>query len=580
MNKTILLFCFTVLLSFAGLSQTVTLTFTGRDGGNKHVAFDYVKITNVTKDWREYLFWPDTVLTIQNGTGTQDTETDHTFSLQLSPNPFNGATEVALSVAEEGKVHLEIADVNGHLVRTNDYSRLEPGMHRFRMTLAHAGVYVLSAQQNGKMSAVKVLSYGGGKANSLDYLGIAETDGREVFQTKSHVRGLATRPFDVGDQMEYVGYAIINDEEVQSEPLELPLSDLQTYVLQFISTQIYLPTVITANLTEITNISAVCGGTVVDDGYDSVTARGVCLSTSPNPTLIDRHTVDGAGLGNFTSQLTGLSSNHAYYVRAYATNGAGTAYGEETRFLIPIDTSGDERSCLGTPYVTDVDSNRYNTLQIGNQCWLRENLRTTRYADGTAIPQGNTSSITTGYWYYPMNDPTLMFNYGLLYNWPAVMHGAASSNTNPSGVQGVCPDGWHVPSDAEWMQFFSYVTSQSQYMCGGYYIGKSLAATAGWQISTLENPCVVGNTNPSTNNATGFGALPAGFYNVNAAPTVGGEFGGLSYVTFFWSSTATPDSYGYNDIHYVGLHTNDASVIHNELTDTDGEAQSVRCVKN
>lgn len=74
-------------------------------------------------------------------------------------------------------------------------------------------------------------------------------------------------------------------------------------------------------------------------------------------------------------------------------------------------------------------------------------------------------STTIGYWYYPMNDTAYEANYGLLYNWPAVMHGASGSNANPSGVQGICPDGWHVPSDAECTQLLNYVNSQSQRTC-------------------------------------------------------------------------------------------------------------------
>lgn len=190
-------------------------------------------------------------------------------------------------------------------------------------------------------------------------------------------------------------------------------------------------------------------------------------------------------------------------------------------------------------------------------------------------------STTIGYWYYPMNDTAYEANYGLLYNWPAVMHGASGSNANPSGVQGICPDGWHVPSDAECTQLLNYVNSQSQNVCGGIdnQIGRSLAATVGWDLSGLDT-CTVGNPNLSANNATGFGALPAGFYSISSVPTVGSEFGGVGYVTFYWTSTGTHNSYGYNDIYFWGLHSNYESVFHNDFVDTDGDAQSLRCVKN
>ena len=104
MNKRTLLVCFGVLFVVAGFAQTVTLTFTARDAANQHVQTEFIRVINHSKNWQEFLFWPDTVLTIQNNTGIQENETAQALSLQLSPNPFNGATEVTLSVAEEGMV--------------------------------------------------------------------------------------------------------------------------------------------------------------------------------------------------------------------------------------------------------------------------------------------------------------------------------------------------------------------------------------------------------------------------------------------------------------------------------------------
>ena len=93
-----------------------------------------------------------------------------------------------------------------------------------------------------------------------------------------------------------------------------------------------LPIVNTAIVTNIANGSATCGGTVQSDGGFTVTARGICYSTSPSPTTASPHTTDGTGLGSFVSQMTGLTSGVTYYVRAYATNGLGTVYGEERVF--------------------------------------------------------------------------------------------------------------------------------------------------------------------------------------------------------------------------------------------------------
>ncbi len=92
------------------------------------------------------------------------------------------------------------------------------------------------------------------------------------------------------------------------------------------------PVVSTSGVSGITSTTATCGGNVTSDGGGTVTARGVCWSTSPNPTAAGAHTSDGSGTGTFVSNLTGLSSNTLYYIRAFATNSAGTAYGNEGTF--------------------------------------------------------------------------------------------------------------------------------------------------------------------------------------------------------------------------------------------------------
>lgn len=95
-----------------------------------------------------------------------------------------------------------------------------------------------------------------------------------------------------------------------------------------------LPTVVTSDVIQLTNSTASCGGNVTSDGGASVTARGVCWSTTHNPTISNNHTNDGTGTGTFQSTITGLSENSTYYIRAFATNGQGTAYGAERTLFV------------------------------------------------------------------------------------------------------------------------------------------------------------------------------------------------------------------------------------------------------
>ena len=563
--KKLLSFLAVVLISTIAFAQSVTLTFTAKDAANQHVQLNRVAITNLTKGWQETIYWPDTTLTMQNGTGIANVETCHGASLQLSqnnPNPFTGTTEVNLMVTNEGTVALDIADINGRIVETWCTASLQPGSHQFRITLATAGTYVMTARQNGQTSSIKMVCNGGTDANKMEYTGVVMLNDYLPKSAKSNPRGATNNPFTFGDQMEYVGYATINCNEAESQHITQVQETSQTFTLQFSETQHQLPIVTTNTITSITTNSATCGGDVTSNGASSVTARGVCWSTSQNPTVSESYTTDGSGTGSFTSNITGLTTGTTYYVRAYATNSAGTSYGEQRSFTAVVDAG---YSCPGAATVTDYDNNTYNTVQIGNQCWMKENLRTTHYSDGTSIPMGNSTSNTTAY-YYVDNNISNVSTYGYLYNWPAVMGNSSSSSANPSGVQGICPTGWHVPSDAEWIQLSDYVGSQTQYQCSANsaYIAKALASTSGWAI-IMSNLCAVG-LEPSSNNSTGFSALPAGCYGSNLS-----SFGSDAD---FWSATQI---YG-NFVYYRQITYSGAYLYRNGNDKSYG--YSVRCLRD
>jgi len=212
-----------------------------------------------------------------------------------------------------------------------------------------------------------------------------------------------------------------------------------------------------------------------------------------------------------------------------------------SRLYIPVEYENDFKDIIrgkNSDYescgeLTDYDGNTYQTLKIGSQCWMKENLRTTHYANGGSISLGPSDNNFMGCRYYPNGKSSSVSMYGYLYDWKAVMRFSSSSSANPSGVQGVCPNGWHVPSSSEWEQLTDYVSSQSQYVCGDYssHIAKSLSSFIGWEsCSTI---CGVGYT-PGSNNATGFSALPAGgYYNfVNGD----NEYRDFGKEVNFWSS--------------------------------------------
>ncbi|MFC1734016.1 fibrobacter succinogenes major paralogous domain-containing protein, partial [candidate division KSB1 bacterium] len=250
----------------------------------------------------------------------------------------------------------------------------------------------------------------------------------------------------------------------------------------------------------VTQTTASCGGNITSDGGASIITRGVCWSTNQTPTIADSKTTDGIGAGNFTSNITGLTPNTTYYVRAYATNNTGTGYGSILSFVTQNGSGGT---------VTDIDGNVYQTVTIGTQIWMAENLKTTKYRDGTSIisaPNISTwSTITIGAYSNYDNDPSNSSTYGRLYNSYAV-----------TDTHNICPSGWHVPSDAEWTTLVTYLGGNS--VAGGKL---KETGTAHW-------------TSPNTGatNESGFTALPGGYRRFS------GAYFDLSHLGFWWTSTS------------------------------------------
>lgn len=232
----------------------------------------------------------------------------------------------------------------------------------------------------------------------------------------------------------------------------------------------------------------------------------------------------------------------------------------------------DGLPCPSSPTVTDIDGNVYNTVQIGNQCWMKESLRAAHYSDGAAIPMGDSTSLTLPYRYCPDNNTANVATYGYLYNWPAVMHGAPCSSDNPSGVQGICPKGWHVPSNAEYGQLINYASSQSVYQCGNnsFFTAKAFAAQTGWR--SYYDQCSPG-CNPSTNDAAGFSAKAAGHYS--NLGTTNHYFYGFSDIAAFWTTTdgGCQGRIYMRHIYHYGKHWQEA------IQDKHC-GLSVRCVRN
>ena len=267
---------------------------------------------------------------------------------------------------------------------------------------------------------------------------------------------------------------------------------------------------------------------------------------------------------------TGVDCGGADCVSCAARCSDGTQNGDETG----VDCGGTSCypcfiSCGDTMYDAR-DGQVYNTVQIGNQCWMAENLNY-----GVMINSVNTGSThsdqtnnATAEKYCYDNIASNCDTYGGLYEWDEMMQYTASSTSNPSGVQGLCPSGWHIPSDDEWTELENYLIANGYNYDGtttGNKIAKSMASTTGWNTSS--NPGAVGN-NQSANNSSEFTALPGGYR------TTVGDFYYLGNYGFFWSASESGASGAWNRYLYYA----NSSVTRNYFILQDGF--SCRCVRD
>ena len=291
-----------------------------------------------------------------------------------------------------------------------------------------------------------------------------------------------------------------------------------------------LTTVPIANLS-VTSITA--GGTIVTEGGDEIIRRGVCWDTIPNPVITDSHLDDGKKeSGNFVMDVSGLRPGTKYFIRAFVVVMNDTVYGNEQTFNTKI---------------ADKQGNLYNTVTIGSQVWMAENLRVTRYNNGDSILTTSADffeEIDPKYQWVQNNDELNAATYGRLYTWFIV-----------EDNRGVCPAGWHVPVMSEFDTLKAYL--------GGENLAGSKLKEAG--TDHWNSP------NTGANNESGFNALGGGYV------TIHGAFVSLGVTTYFWSSEEDT----YNDNTWgmgYGLYYNNKQFVWGGYYRATGK--SIRCIRD
>jgi uncharacterized protein (TIGR02145 family) len=300
-----------------------------------------------------------------------------------------------------------------------------------------------------------------------------------------------------------------------------------------------LPMVTTNEATDITCCRASSGGSVTNPGIYPVTSKGIVWDTLQNPTIEDNYGQyeAGAGEGDFSVVLEGLLGNKTYYIRAYATNQEGTSYGQEESF-----TTLNYWSEKGT-FTDDRDDQTYNWVKIGDQIWMAENLNIGTLINGTQ-EQTNNGTIEK---YGVDNNTAYCDTFGGLYQWHEMMNYVTTES-----AQGICPDGWHVPSDLEWKVLEMYLGMTQQ------------MADSAYERGTIQGALL------KEGGGSGFEGLQYGARYDN------GNISGPGNAGYYWTSKQNPSITSqavyrilYNNNSFVGRFASGKTL-----------GLSVRCIKN
>ncbi len=299
-----------------------------------------------------------------------------------------------------------------------------------------------------------------------------------------------------------------------------------------------VPSVTTADPSEITGATAFTGGNVISDGGKPISERGICFDTVPEPDISDNLTLAAeASKGEFTVKLIDLYPSKKYYYRAYAKNAAGVGYGETKTFVTTVlYAAGDS--------IFDQEGTKYPTIKILGKRWMAANLKTSKYRDGTAVTSiiSNTEwpTNTTGACCIYDNTPANNGVYGKLYNWYTTVN-----------AKNLCPTGWKVPSDSDWENLITYLGDVTK-------AGLKMRTT-GTSLWTAPNE--------GATNSSGFSGVPGG------SRSYFGGYGFKGTAAYFWTSDEQNSGYAkFRSLNYDNPTVTDGY-------DAKKVGMSIRCIE-
>lgn len=310
-----------------------------------------------------------------------------------------------------------------------------------------------------------------------------------------------------------------------------PIADIDS--ISFQRRTVLKPTVSTKFVSYSSYAEAIIRGTVTSDGGDPIIERGICWGTSKNPTISNNKIIDNGNSNLFNLNIKEKTIDVTYYARAYAKNSIGVSYGEQISFI-----SG---------YFSDLDGNVYSSVRIGDQIWMKQNLRTTKYSNGDPIPSSSWANNNADGKYAKSNHPNTLTRYGNMYNWYT-----AIDWRNP------CPAGWRVPSSDDWRSLISLLGGSS---VAGKKLKSDEKSTYNWSSfgSSVKNT-----------NETGFSAYPNGYLSLD-----GLVYQKVTEQGHFWTSNEGRINFSYYGVSAVLYYDSDKAVVDNY---TKSLGKAIRCI--
>lgn len=543
MKNNLFLLLLMIFAVFSAQTQSIILEFNANHSCTQ-VNLDSIWIENLTQGGKMVLYYPDNIaVLVHTHIDDFDTEQGHLYVSQNYPNPFSALTYIDVYLAMPDVVSLNVYDLIGRTIAMRE-DKLEEGMHRFSFSAGAETTYILNVTTGKQVEKRIMLQMGttGSAVSKLSYLGAGLDNAPKTAPTSSD---FSYAPGDdlrftgyVTDLAENMDYGVIDDTPETSTEYLFDIANTQPDQPSEISGEFDVPENATGLVYEVEEIAGLTYQWSVPDGWEITQGQG-------NHAITVNADSEGGEISVKAENNCGMSEPSVLLVDAYAT-------------------------------VNDIEGNVYRTVIIGNQEWMTENLRVTKYNNGNAIPTNLSNSewenATSGaYAIYPhgnidglSSDSEVVAAYGKLYNWFAVVD-----------ERGLCPEGWSVPHSADWAELTNYLVNKGfpNNMFDPMGAGNALKYCR--QVNsplegcnTSEHPRWESNNTHHGFNEFHFFGLPGGTRRPH------GGFIGVGIDCYWWSATELHETYAFG--RYMHYDWGNIS----QSTNYKSSGYSVRCVKN